>query len=364
MKNNSISVVIPAYEPDIKLTKTIEDLLQYPFDEIIVINDGSSESQKSIFDRITNFNRCTVIHHSENMGKGKALKTAFSYFLRKGETGAGVVTADADGQHHPKDIYKIAEQLQESPDDLVLGVRNFQEENIPLRSRFGNKLTKSVLKIISGMKVTDTQTGLRGIPASFAKELLDLEGDRYEFEMKMILACRSNNRKIKEVTIETIYIDDNDSSHFNPVLDSIKIYYIFFRFLFSSGASFLLDIGLFALFSSMLKTIMPNTFIITSTILARILSSIFNYYVNRKVVFKSKQANSPSMIKYYILALFQMGASALLVFAIYQPIGSNEVIIKIAVDSLLFVFSFFVQKKWVFNISGKFTPKGAEKSDH
>ncbi|WP_233129703.1 bifunctional glycosyltransferase family 2/GtrA family protein [Salimicrobium humidisoli] len=347
-RQNGISIVIPAFDPDDKLIDTVKNISDFSFDEIIVVNDGSDVSTQPIFDEVTKFPQCTVLNHSVNMGKGRALKTAFSYYTEKNEGGIGLITADADGQHSPDDIKKVAEKLQSNPEDLILGVRDFSGEDIPLRSRFGNKLTKIVLRVTSGMSVTDTQTGLRGIPSDFAEELLHLEGDRYEFEMKMILACKNHNRGVKEVTIDTIYIDENESSHFNPIVDSIKIYYVFFRFLLTSVASFIVDIGLFAVFSSVLKVFMQNSFIIIATVLARILSSMFNYFVNKKLVFKSSASKGRSLVKYYILAAFQMSASALGVHAIYQSVGDHEVLIKIGVDSILFLLSFLIQKKWVF----------------
>ncbi|GAK07092.1 bifunctional glycosyltransferase family 2/GtrA family protein [Geomicrobium sp. JCM 19038] len=343
-----ISVVIPAYEPDYKLIETVRKIAQYAFDEIIVVNDGSDSSKLSIFRELITIRNCTVLNHKQNLGKGRALKTAFSYFLGKGENSVGLVTADADGQHDPEDVYRVANCLSNNPNSLVLGVRNFSEDNIPLRSRFGNQLTKVVLKVASGISLRDTQTGLRGIPAEFAKELLEVEGERYEFEMRMLIACRTHNREVEQVTIETIYIDENASSHFNPIIDSLKIYYVFLRFAFVSISSFILDIGLFALFSSILKMFMPASFIIVATVMARAVSSLFNYLLNRQVVFQSKGKVSKSLLKYYSLAVIQMVASAGGVYIIYQGVGDYEVIIKVFVDSMLFLISFLIQRLWVF----------------
>ncbi|WP_181346837.1 bifunctional glycosyltransferase family 2/GtrA family protein [Thalassobacillus sp. CUG 92003] len=349
--NQNVSVVIPAYNPDHNLETLISDLAPYHFHELIVVNDGSDEAYNPLFRRLTEQAKCVVLHHSENFGKGRALKTAFSYYYRNFPEGTGVVTADADGQHSPKDIQAVAEALIKQPYKLVLGVRDFSGEDIPYRSRFGNNLTKKVLRFTSGMNVTDTQTGLRGVPTSFTQELLEVEGDRYEFEMRMILACKTYNRSIEEVKIDTIYIDENKSSHFNPVVDSIKIYYVFFRFILSSGASFILDVGLFSLFSALLKTVAPGAFIVIATILARILSSLFNYFVNRNVVFKSKKFTRRTLVRYYTLATLILVASSAGVHYVYQMIGSHEVIIKIIVDSLLFLFSFYLQRSWVFDQS-------------
>lgn len=343
-----VSIVIPAYNPDEQLLELVWKLNRESFDDIIIVNDGSSAACASIFDTLDHISGCTVLRHEQNGGKGKALKTAFSHYVQAHPDGIGMITADADGQHRPEDIRKTAEELVEQPESMILGVRDFSGEDIPLRSRFGNVLTKFVVKAASGMKLTDTQTGLRGIPAAFAKELLEVKGDGYEFEMRMIMACRTYKRSIAEVTIETIYMDGNESSHFHPILDSIKIYYVFLRFLFSSLASFVVDVSLFAVFSMVFKALMPMGFIILSTVLARVLSSLFNYFVNRHVVFRSKQYPARTMVKYYSLAAVQMGASAGGVYALYHATGGHEVPIKIAVDSLLFLLSFYIQRNWVF----------------
>ncbi|RSL29891.1 glycosyltransferase [Salibacterium salarium] len=357
-----ISIVIPAFNPDQKLLNVVRELSKEAFQEIIVVNDGSGEEYVPIFDAAAEWPSCTVLQHTENGGKGKALKTAFSYYSKNYPNGIGVITADADGQHTPSDIKKVAAELANQPSKLILGVRDFSTKDIPLRSRFGNVLTKAVVKAASGMKITDTQTGLRGISKEFAEQLLHVDGDRYEFEMKMILACKTYQRDIAEVTIDTIYIDDNESSHFHPIVDSIKIYYVFLRFLFSSLASFVVDVGLFALFSTAFKAVMPMGFILLATVIARILSSLFNYFLNRNIVFRSYKHTKQTLIKYYTLAALQMGASAGGVYVLYHSIGTHEVLIKIGVDSFLFLLSFYIQRSWVFKQNTAYAAK--EVRDH
>jgi glycosyltransferase involved in cell wall biosynthesis len=341
-----ITIIIPAYNPDEELTRLVDDIISAQFSRVIIVNDGSNEECTGIFRELEGISQCVVLHHNVNQGKGKALKTAFSYFNKHYADSTGLITIDADGQHTVKDMKKVADQLKERPASLILGSRNFSEENIPFRSRFGNNLTRKVVKFTCGIDVTDTQTGLRGIPAVVVADFLEVEGDRYEFEMNMLLECKKENIKIEEVKIETIYIEENKSSHFNPIKDSIKIYSVFLKFIASSMASFVVDIVLFALFSFMLKEVMPDSFIIASTVLARILSSVINFIMNRNMVFKSN--SSISIVKYYALSIAQMGVSALGVHYLYSFFNSGEVGIKIIVDSLLFLISFIIQREWVF----------------
>ncbi|QFT90749.1 N-glycosyltransferase [Bacillus sp. THAF10] len=343
---SSVGVLIPAYNPDGKLPELVNSIVKEGFDRIIVVNDGSNSECDQIFSSLTNISECTILKHEVNKGKGQALKTAFAYFLDTFADSPGLVTVDADGQHAVKDMKKVAKRLCERPESLVLGVRDFSGEDIPFRSRFGNVLTKGVARFACGLKISDTQTGLRGIPVRFLEKLLHVGGQRYEFEMNMLLECKANDIDIEEVTIETIYIEENKSSHFNPIIDSIKIYSVFLKFAVSSALSFGLDVLLFALFVMLLNGVFVDTYIIYATILARVLSALFNFMVNRNVVFKS--ASPRAMVKYFILAVGQMLTSAAAVYLIFQLIGFGEVGIKVIVDFLLFLMSFVIQREWVF----------------
>lgn len=343
---NNITIVIPAYNPDNKLSNLVKQLITQKFKRIIIVNDGSKDDSKEIFDDLSEIKECIILNQAVNLGKGRALKTAFNYFLNHFNESIGVVTVDADGQHSVEDIIRVANKLNESRNSLVLGVRNFSVENIPFRSRFGNVLTKRVLSFACGINITDTQTGLRGIPKYFMKELMNVNGERFEYEMNMLLQTKTSNIPIDEVEIQTIYIEENKSSHFNPIVDSIKIYSVFIKYLFSSLASFGVDILLFSVFLYLFKGIFPAHYIIIATIGSRVLSSLFNYTVNRNVVFRSNTKNT--LVKYYILSSIQMVISAYGVQVVYSYIGQSEVIVKIFVDTVLFMVSFFIQREWVF----------------
>jgi glycosyltransferase involved in cell wall biosynthesis len=339
---DKIAILIPAYNPDHKLPELVNDIIKAKYKNIIIVNDGSKSECNEIFNLLSQHEECTVLTHHVNQGKGQALKTGFTYFLDNFGNAVGLVTVDADGQHAIED----SEELYDNPNSFVLGVRDFSAENIPFRSRFGNVLTKSVFKFTSGLKVSDTQTGLRGISSDFAKKLLRVPGERYEFEMNMLLECKTYKIEIKEVKIKTIYIEENKSSHFNPIVDSIKIYSVFFKFISSSLLSFGVDILLFTIFIFFLKDIMPHSYIIGATILSRVLSSLINYSINKNAVFKSKGKNT--IVKYYILSVVQMLTSAFGVYILFSLLGTGEVVIKIVVDTLLFLLSFVIQREWVF----------------
>ncbi len=351
-KYNRIVLLIPAYNPDIKLIELIDNLIKSGFIHIIIVNDGSDQNHNKIFDALTAKTTCRLLTHEINIGKGGALKTGFKYIFDNYKNCIGVITADADGQHTPSDIIKIANRLMQVPDKLIIGSRDFSKLKIPFRSRFGNELTRKIFGFLTGIKVKDTQTGLRGIPFDFISKLIHVRGDRYEYEMNMLLESKQQNIIIDEVDIQTIYLDDNKSSHFNPLFDSIRIYSLFIKYVFSSFLSFLIDIGLFTLFIALLKNISPQYYILLSTIGSRVISSLFNYFVNKNAVF-NKNSSGTSIIKYYTLCIAQLLISGLAVTIIRWILPVFEPLIKIVVDSLLSVISYKIQKEWVFKTNKK-----------
>lgn len=220
-----ISILIPAYRPDETLLKLVDELRADGWDDIVVVDDGGGPDYSNIFDALKD--QATILTHGHNRGKGAALKTGFAYLAESRPDYIGVVTVDADGQHRPPDIRKTAEELRHHPYALVLGVRSFTRAGVPLRSLVGNLITRFVFYAMVGKFVRDTQTGLRGVPQALLPELVKIEPDRYEYELEMLLACRK--RDFRQVTIETVYLDGNKSSHFNPIVDSLKIYGTLFR---------------------------------------------------------------------------------------------------------------------------------------
>ena len=159
--NVNIPIIIPAYEPDEKLLELLEKLKEYSLENIVIVNDGSGEKYKSFFKTAKMKYNCVILEHGENKGKGRALKTAFEYCLVNDSDLVGCITADSDGQHTPEDIERCMNALAEHVDMLILGTRDFDGENIPAKSRFGNKLTRCICKYLCGLSIADTQTGLR-----------------------------------------------------------------------------------------------------------------------------------------------------------------------------------------------------------
>lgn len=216
---NNIIVVIPAYEPDDSLIGLIERL-GADFDRFIVVDDGSKTAD-AIFERVAGMPGVTLLRHEVNRGKGAALKTAFAKVIADFPDAAGVVTVDADGQHLPEDVANVAKATRENPGRYTLGVRAFSG-NVPLRSRFGNAWSRYFFFLLTGVMIYDTQTGLRGMPRDLLPELVAMPGDRYEYEMRMLVAAARKKLKPVQIQIKTVYLNDNKASHFNPIRDSLR----------------------------------------------------------------------------------------------------------------------------------------------
>ena len=345
-----IPIIIPSYEPDEKLIKLLGELRENGVQNIIIVDDGSGENYAHFFESAQDVYGCKVMHHAVNQGKGRALKTAFDYCLKEFSDYPGVITADSDGQHSPSCILKCAQALIEHPDALIMGCRCFDEKDVPKKSEYGNKLTRKVMKYLTGVSVSDTQTGLRGIPMSFMEDLLRVKGERFEFETNMLLESKSCGVPIVEVPIETIYIEENKTSHFHPFRDSVRISMIFGKFLLSSFSSSIVDLVLFSLFCFLLRDKQWGmiTYIMASTVLARILSALYNFIINYRIVFQSRESIWVTLPRYVLLAVVQMTLSALLVNWLYPFFGGAEVLVKIPVDIILFFLSFVIQREFVY----------------
>lgn len=357
---NKVLIVIPTLNPPQELFKKyIDDLIKEGFDSILIVNDGSKVEFKPLFDELATKKECTVYNHAVNLGKGRALKNSINYFLTlpNVQDYIGIITADSDGQHEIKDVIKVRDAMVANPTKLYFGSRNFDGEDIPAKSRFGNKMTTNLVKLLYGKKIRDTQTGLRGIPAPIASLFIDLNGERFQYEMNMLVSAVRSNIDVEEIEIKTLYFDDNSETHFRPIQDSLEIMGTllgtFFKYIMSSVSSFAVDLLLFQLMIILFRQLDNDLRIVISTVIARIGSSIINYLINKNIVFENKEKDSSLLIKYFSLVVVQMSISALLVALFYRVTGMQETLIKVLVDSFLFLVSYRIQKLYVFKSSIK-----------
>lgn len=333
-------ILIPAYEPDERLIELVKEIGEKTDYNMLVIDDGSGENYRHIFNSVE-YEGALVLSYPENRGKGEVLKSGFKYIKSKNER-EGIVTADCDGQHLVKDIIKVAESINLHKDKIILGTRRFVGD-VPFRSKFGNSITRAIFTLASGVKVYDTQTGLRGFSVSMLNWVSNISGSRYEYEMNQLLEARDSGYGFHEITIDTVYLEENKSSHFNPIRDSLSIYLPILKFSMSSVLSALLDIILLM----MIELATSNLFV--SVVISRVMSATFNYMVNREYVFSKDKHTlvKGSMFKYILLAVTIMLLNYE-IMRMYIFIGLPLLAAKLLTEGTLFFFSYWAQRKYVF----------------
>jgi len=359
MRNRYIAL-IPAYEPGEKLISLVHDLRDRDLD-IVVVDDGSGMAYKDIFEEVSH--DAVVLTHPVNRGKGAALRTGLSYILsymaydEVARTPSGVrelsgrdaviVTVDADGQHLPDDVLRVARIAGSRRDALVLGSRAL-EEDVPARSRFGNIVTRQVYSAVTGVRIHDTQTGLRAFSRDLIPELLEIEGDRYEYEINMLLTLAAEGYTIIEERIETVYEDNNSGSHFRTVRDSFRVYKEILRFSASSLASFAIDYCMYALLLALTGAAGIGHSLVVSNIGARLVSGTANYTMNRKLVFRSRTGFAKSAAQYVALAALILAGNTIVLSMLAGTFGINRLAAKLITEALFFVISWTVQKYVIF----------------
>jgi len=338
-------IIIPAYKPDNKLNQLIDELILIPFQQIIIIDDGSGEAFQPLFEDLAKRN-CHILHHSTNLGKGAAIKSGIKYAYEHSEDLTGYITCDADGQHQAQDILNVAKALEANPKSLVMGSRDLTQKNVPLKSRLGNKFSSLYFKATTGMTCKDTQTGLRGIPVSMTNLALGIQENRYDYEMNFLMQAAKESEEIVSVLISTVYLDQNSSSHFRPFVDSVRIYKEPIKFALSSLLCAAVDLGIFTLLTTILNDSILKLVMI-ATITARVSSGILNFLLNRMWSFRNKSSIFRQFRRYFALYIVQLVLSITFV-SLLSFIPIHLTVIKIFVDSILFIGSYFIQRNWVF----------------
>ncbi|MCB9418307.1 MAG: bifunctional glycosyltransferase family 2/GtrA family protein [Ardenticatenaceae bacterium] len=348
----NIAVLIPALNPNDKLVDLVKELNRIGLVNVVIIDDGSENAAQAVFDEVQTY-RAKVYHHKNNRGKGAALKTGIEYIKKNQPHIVGIVTADADGQHAPDDILQVGKAMA-AENSIVLGTRDFSSPNVPFGSKFGNTFSAVYYKLKTGRFLKDTQTGLRGIPARYFDFALNVEGDRYEYEMRFLEQMNEKNIAYHTVDIETIYEEDR-VTHFRALNDSYVIYKPFIKNIASSLLSATVDIAFFML---LVKT---GNGIFWATVLARIISGIFNFSLNKIWVFGMKDSHDArnEFLKYLALFITQMIFSGLLTEALSNVLTFRNGLLfsKILTDLFLFTTNFIVQRFWIFS------PKKSNRSD-
>ena len=339
MKNRI--ALIPSYEPDEVLLQVVNELLENNFN-VVVVNDGSNSSFNKIFDQLSD--KVHYLSYEINQGKGYALKHGFSYIKEHFDENSIIITLDSDGQHKVSDAMKICSVCDEVG-GVVLGSRYFGK-GTPRKSRFGNFMARTSFLISTRHKIYDTQTGLRAFDYSLLDQLIAIKGNRYEYEMNVLLYAVRHDIPVKEERIETIYIDNNSGTHYNSFKDTWRIFKEVIKFSISSVIGFLVDYTAFTLL-----TLIPCEWAhwtLACNVIARVISASVNFTINYKLVFKSKEKLWIAIFKYALLAIFILGCNTALLWLLVEQAGMNKYLAKVLVEITMFITSWLVQRLFVF----------------
>ena len=346
MAHSDFAVLIPAYKPGPDFPGLVSGLIRLGVERIVVVDDGSGVWFRLRFDEAAAHPQVRICRHAINLGKGAALKTGINAILCDAPDISVVVTADADGQHAPEDILAVARAAGEHPGALVMGARQFSRR-VPFRSRLGNHATKVVMRIVAGQKLSDTQTGLRAIPAHLLPDLLKTPSQGYEFELDMLLLSRNQRLAIVEQPIRTIYLDGNASSHFNPLLDSMRIYFVLLRFALISMFTAVIDNLLFS--ACYLYT--GNK--VTSQVIGRIGAMTFNFATVKRMVFNSRGRVVREFLQYTALVAISGTISYGLIVLFTTRLSMGVLKAKLVAEGILFLANFLVQRDIIFTGGGE-----------
>ena len=333
-------VLIPAYQPDARLPRLILELHRAdPSSKIVVVDDGSGQKFSDIFEASATAG-AHVISYENNRGKGYALREGFTWIRDvAGDSPECVVTADADGQHTLNDIFRVGRTCTDTGKS-VLGVREFVG-HVPARSRIGNTATSALFWLATGWKLKDTQTGLRAFPVALLPALLEVQGDRYEYELRVLLHLAKFRHPVTQIPIETIYEAGNPTSHFRPLQDSARIWAPLLKFAASSGVATVIDYVLVLVLNALTGALF------FPVIAARLVSASVNFAMNRRVFEASGVPLRRSALRYAALAVAVVAGSYTML-AVLTGIGIPLWIAKIIADTTMYLVSYSAQSRYVF----------------
>ncbi|MDB5577952.1 MAG: hypothetical protein JWR80_3128 [Bradyrhizobium sp.] len=335
-----ILFLFPSYQPTVLFCELLEQLRQMDPSPFVVVDDGSGPACSELFQRAAGISDTVVLKNAVNLGKGAALKHGMNHVLVNYPDCIGVVTADADGQHAADDILKVANELRSRPAEVIFGSRDFKRD-VPFRSKIGNIVSRYIYRFLIGLNLSDTQTGLRGIPRRLMESSLGIRSNRYEFETEQIIAAKAAGLQFNEVPIRTVYIDDNSGSHFNPVLDSFRIYFVLLRYAVSSLATALTDLLVFYVLTA------NGMALLSANMSARAVALWIQFMLLKKYVFKSK-AGIPIFAAYVAYVFFSGYVSSVMQQQFATHLVASTLLAKVVVESIIWIFNFMFLRDIIF----------------
>ncbi len=337
--------LIPAYQPGALLPSLARDLQQNGF-EVVVVDDGSGPDYGAVFDSTRPY--ATVLSYPVNQGKGHALRHGLRWISSRCALPDVIVTMDSDGQHTVADAGRLARAALENPGTLVLGVRSFGR-GTPLRSRMGNKISSLAYRAASGVRLSDTQTGLRAFGAGMISWMMNIPGNRYEYEMNMLMESARSCVQLVQVPIATIYMDNNSGSHFHTVRDSALVFGNLLKFAGSSLTGFAIDYSLYSGLTILLGGFGTAVAVPVSNVTARLVSASANFAINKKLVFHSHADTARAGAQYALLACTILAGNTVLLSFLVSGLGVDKYAAKLVTELTFFGLSWLGQKYWIFS---------------
>ncbi len=350
-------IIIPAYQPPKSFPPFVRALRGMTDARILIIDDGSDERYHDRFAQAMACENTILIRKEKNGGKGAALRDGFAYARQHFSEDTMYVTADCDGQHAPEDVVRMTDALRQNPHALILGCRSFDEDGVPFRSRLGNKVSALLFKMFFGHELKDTQTGLRAFSHELLPMLLDVRGNGFDYETRVLTACAPLHVPILCVDIETRYAErlpsDAPVSHFSPLKDSVRILHVLLssslRYALVAVLCSVLDSGVFFLLQNFVFGKNDGAvFILASVLGARVFSSLINFLLNFLFVFRQK--SQYFLAKYYAVWAGRLASSYLLTLLV-RPLAETVLaltLLKGLIDLLLSALTYRLLRTWVF----------------
>ncbi|MGY3610991.1 MULTISPECIES: glycosyltransferase [unclassified Bradyrhizobium] len=336
-----IVVLFPSYRPTAIFLALLQSLRRLDASTpIVIVDDGSGPRHADVFESLKSLPGVTLLRNAVNLGKGAALKHGMNHILVEHPDCVGIVTADADGQHSANDIVRLRNELCRQPDHVMLGCRAFGK-GVPFRSRFGNLVSRYAYRLLLGLNLSDTQTGLRGIPRRLMAASLGIRANRYEYETEQLVVAKQENLAMREIPIQTIYIDDNRASHFNPFLDSFRIYFVLLRYAISSIATAAADFIAFYVLTN------SNVPVLTANMGARGFALWMQFLLLKKYVFKSK-AGFATFAAYVAYVFFSGYISSVAQVQFAAHMVPSPLLAKVVVELIIWIFNFMFLRDIIF----------------
>lgn len=336
--NNEILIIIPAYNPPIKLFESLLTKLEGAFKHVLIVNDGSDESFNDFFKKLEK--KYHVLKHEYNLGKGEAIKTAYRFAYDNYKDVLAYVVIDCDNQHDIEDMINCCKAAIEHPDSLVIGVRDFSLDTVPFKSKAGNKITRLMFKWLFNKDITDTQTGLRAISPTIVNKLLAVSGSRYNYELKCLITCCEENIPIVEVPIKTIYIENNKESRFNPVKDSFIIYKEFINYYLRLFIPYLISLLVFLIVFYFMNSNNDLKALIIVNIIAGIINIVTNIIMNYRNIYKHN--NLGNNLVYILKKILKIFIAGFFIYICYNLLNINLLLSKVLVDIILTIIIFLI----------------------